>query len=151
LVSQPLRLVTGWRATTAPTRAGFRIYCVFFNKSELAMALTELIIEDLTPGTGNTIKKGGALIKAHYRGYLADGTEFDSSYRHDGPFETVLSKNRVIQGWVQGLIGMRVGGTRKLQVPAALAYGERQIGSMIPPNSDLVFVIELLEALNRDD
>lgn len=115
------------------------------------MALTELIIEDLIPGSGNTIKKGGALIKAHYRGYLADGTEFDSSYRHGAPFETVLSKNRVIQGWVQGLIGMQVGGTRKLQVPAALAYGERQIGSMIPPNSDLCFVIELLEALNRDD
>ena len=96
------------------------------------MALTELIIEDLIPGSGNIVKKGGALIKAHYRGYLADGTEFDSSYRHSAPFETVLSKNRVIQGWVQGLIGMHVGGTRKLQVPAALAYGERQIGSYDP-------------------
>jgi len=115
------------------------------------MALTELIIEDLIPGSGNTVKKGGALIKAHYRGYLADGTEFDSSYRHGKAFETVLSKNRVIQGWVQGVIGMQVGGTRKLQVPATLAYGERQIGTMIPPNSDLTFVIELLEALNRDD
>lgn len=127
------------------------IYWGFSAKGELAMALTELLIEDLIPGNGNTIKKGGALIKTHYRGYLADGTEFDSSYRHGAPFETVLSKNRVIQGWVQGLIGMQVGGTRKLQVPAALAYGERQIGNMIPPNSDLIFIIELLEALNRDD
>jgi peptidylprolyl isomerase len=131
--------------------SGFTIYWGFSAKGELAMALTELLIEDLIPGNGNTIKKGGALIKAHYRGYLADGTEFDSSYRHGAPFETVLSKNRVIQGWVQGLVGMQVGGTRKLQVPAALAYGERQIGNMIPPNSDLIFIIELLEALNRDD
>lgn len=115
------------------------------------MILTDLIIEDLTPGSGTVVKKGGALITAHYRGYLADGTEFDSSYRHGAPFETVLSKNRVIQGWVQGLQGMQVGGTRKLQVPAALAYGDRQIGTLIPPNSDLTFVIELLEAFNRGD
>jgi len=61
-----------------------------------------------------------------------------------------LSNKRVIQGWVLGLQGMKVGGTRKLWVPAHLAYGERQIGNMIPANSDLNFEIELLEVLTRD-
>lgn len=112
--------------------------------------MTEQIrIEDVVLGEGSEVKKG-ALITAHYRGLLDDGTEFDSSYEKGRPFQTVLSKNKVIQGWFQGLQGMRVGGTRKLWVPAELAYGERQVGK-IPPNSNLYFEIELLEALNRDD
>ncbi|HCB16563.1 MAG TPA: FKBP-type peptidylprolyl isomerase, partial [Alteromonas sp.] len=64
---------------------------------------------------------------------------------------TVLSKNKVIQGWFIGLQGMKVGGKRRLWVPSELAYGERQIGEIIPPNSDLTFEIELLEVLTRDD
>lgn len=112
--------------------------------------MTEQIrIEDVVVGEGCEVKKG-ALITAHYRGLLDDGTEFDSSYEKGRPFQTVLSKTKVIQGWFQGLQGMRVGGTRKLWVPAELAYGERQVGK-IPPNSNLYFEIELLEALNRDD
>ncbi len=110
----------------------------------------ELIIEDLVVGSGKTIQKG-ALFTAHYRGWLVDGTEFDSSYQKGQPFECVLSQKRVIQGWVQGLLGMKEGGKRKLFVPASLAYGERQIGSMVPPNSDLHFEIELLTVMNRDD
>ena len=82
---------------------------------------------------------------------LEDGTEFDSSYKRGEPFQIVLSNNRVIQGWILGLKGMKTGGTRKLWVPAELAYGERQIGNMIPPNSNLIFEIELLEVLTRDD
>ncbi|MDC8829638.1 FKBP-type peptidyl-prolyl cis-trans isomerase [Alteromonas gilva] len=110
----------------------------------------ELKVEDLFEGDGKAAEKG-ALITAHYRGWLADGTEFDSSYAKGRPFQTVLSKNKVIQGWFLGLQGMKVGGKRKLWVPAALAYGERQIGAMIPPNSNLTFEIELLEVLTRDD
>ncbi len=110
----------------------------------------ELNIEDRIEGDGKAAEKG-ALITAHYRGWLADGTEFDSSYAKGRPFQTVLSKNKVIQGWFLGLQGMKVGGKRKLWVPAALAYGERQVGTMIPPNSDLSFEIELLEVLTRDD
>ncbi len=109
----------------------------------------EVVIEDLVTGDGDEVKRG-ALITAHYRGFLEDGTEFDSSYRKDKPFETVLSNRRVIQGWVIGLQGMRVGGKRKLFVPAELGYGERKMGEMIPPNSNLIFEIELLQALNRD-
>lgn len=110
----------------------------------------EVKIEDLIEGTGKAAERG-ALITAHYRGWLEDGTEFDSSYKRGEPFQIVLSNNRVIQGWILGLKGMKTGGKRKLWVPAALAYGERQIGTMIPPNSNLIFEIELLEVLTRDD
>ncbi len=111
---------------------------------------TEVKIDDLIEGTGKAAERG-ALITAHYRGWLEDGTEFDSSYKRGEPFQIVLSNNRVIQGWILGLKGMKTGGKRKLWVPAVLAYGERQIGTMIPPNSNLVFEIELLEVLTRDD
>ena len=111
---------------------------------------TEVKIEDLIEGTGKAAERG-ALITAHYRGWLEDGTEFDSSYKRGEPFQIVLSNNRVIQGWILGLKGMKTGGKRKLWVPAARAYGERQIGTMIPPNSNLIFEIELLEVLTRDD
>jgi peptidylprolyl isomerase len=106
-------------------------------------------IEDLTLGKGKVAERG-ALITAHYRGWLEDGSEFDSSYKNDQPFQTVLSTKRVIQGWILGLDGMQVGGKRRLWVPAHLAYGERQIGALIPANSNLIFEIELLEVLTRD-
>ncbi len=112
--------------------------------------MDELKIEDLVVGEGKAAVRG-ALITSHYRGFLADATEFDSSYRRGEAFQCVLSNGRVIQGWVLGLQGMKVGGKRRLWVPAHLAYGERQIGTMIPPNSDLCFDIELLEVLTRDD
>ena len=109
----------------------------------------ELEIEELVKGTGKAAERG-ALITAHYIGWLEDGTEFDSSYKNNKPFQTVLSNKRVIQGWILGLKDMKVGGKRRLRVPAHLAYGERQIGSMIPPHSNLTFEIELLEVLTRD-
>ena len=109
----------------------------------------ELKIEDLVLGSGKAAVKG-ALITTQYRGWLEDGTEFDSSYSRGKPFQCVIGTRRVIQGWDQGLMGMQVGGKRKLWVPAHLAYGERQVGS-IPPNSNLVFEIELLEVMTRDD
>ena len=109
----------------------------------------QLIIEDLQLGDGKTVVKG-ALITTQYRGWLADGTEFDSSYSRGKPFQCVIGTGRVIKGWDQGLMGMQVGGKRKLQVPAHLGYGERSMGA-IPPNSDLTFEIELLEVLTRDD
>lgn len=108
----------------------------------------ELEIIDIVIGTGKAAKRG-ALITAHYRGWLEDGTEFDSSHKRGEPFRCVLSNNKVIQGWILGLHGMQVGGTRKLWVPAELAYGERQVG-LIPPGSNLIFEITLLEVLTRD-
>ncbi|MEP2652525.1 MAG: FKBP-type peptidyl-prolyl cis-trans isomerase [Paraglaciecola sp.] len=109
----------------------------------------DLQIEDLVVGTGKAAERG-ALITAHYKGWLEDGTEFDSSFKNGSAFQTVLSNKRVIQGWILGLKDMRVGGKRKLWVPAHLAYGERQIGNMIPANSNLIFEIELFEVLTRD-
>ena len=109
----------------------------------------ELIIEDLRIGEGKTCVKG-ALITTQYRGWLESGEEFDSSYARGKPFQCVIGSRRVIQGWDQGLMGMQVGGKRKLFVPAHLGYGERSVGS-IPPNSNLHFEIELLEVLTRDD
>lgn len=110
----------------------------------------ELIIEDIVIGDGKAAVKG-ALISAHYRGCLDDGTQFDSSYDKGHAFECVIGTGRVIKGWDQGIIGMKVGGKRKLFVPAHLAYGERQVGPIIKPNSNLVFEIELLEVLTRDE
>jgi peptidylprolyl isomerase len=110
---------------------------------------SELHVIDLQEGDGKAVVKG-ALITTQYRGTLADGSEFDSSWARGKPFQCVIGTGRVIKGWDQGLMGMRVGGKRKLQVPAHLGYGERSVGA-IPPNSDLTFEIELLEVLTRDD
>ncbi|MDE1164610.1 MAG: FKBP-type peptidyl-prolyl cis-trans isomerase [Pseudomonas sp.] len=108
-----------------------------------------LQITDLQLGDGKAVVKG-ALITTHYTGTLADGTVFDSSHQRGKPFQCVIGTGRVIKGWDQGLIGMQVGGKRKLWVPAHLAYGERTMGA-ITPHSDLTFEIELLEVLTRDD
>lgn len=116
--------------------------------SETAMT-NELQIIDLQPGGGKAAVKG-ALITTQYTGWLEDGTEFDSSYSRGKPFQCVIGTGRVIKGWDQGLMGMQVGGKRKLLVPAHLGYGERTMGK-IPPNSNLVFEIELLEVLTRED
>ncbi|MBL8508000.1 FKBP-type peptidyl-prolyl cis-trans isomerase [Chitinimonas sp. JJ19] len=111
---------------------------------------TELQIIDIQLGEGKAVVKG-ALITTQYRGYLEDGTQFDSSYDKGKPFQCVIGSGRVIKGWDLGLMGMKVGGKRKLLVPAHLGYGERQIGAHIKPNSNLIFEIELLEVLTRDD
>lgn len=110
----------------------------------------ELIITDIKEGDGKAVVKG-ALITAHYRGFLEDGTPFDSSHDRGQPFQCVIGSRRVIQGWDTGLIGMKVGGVRKLFVPSHLAYGERQIGALIKPHANLIFDIELLEVLTRDE
>jgi len=110
----------------------------------------ELRIEDLQAGEGKAVVKG-ALITTQYQGTLEDGTVFDSSYARGKPFQCVIGTGRVIKGWDLGLMGMKVGGKRRLFVPAHLAYGERQVGEHIRPNSNLIFEIELLEVLTRDD
>ena len=111
---------------------------------------SELIVKDLVVGEGRETAKG-ALLLVHYEGRLDDGTLFDSSIAKGRPFQFVFGTGRVIRGWDQGLVGMRVGGKRELFVPARLAYGERRIGDRIPPNSNLSFVVELLEVLTRDE
>ncbi len=102
---------------------------------------TSLTITDLTVGTGEEIKKGDT-ISVNYVGALTDGTVFDSSVNR-GPFSFDYGAGRVIAGWEQGLAGMKVGGKRFLVIPPALAYGSQDLGS-IPPNSTLLFEVELL-------
>ncbi|MCW2267415.1 FK506-binding protein [compost metagenome] len=110
---------------------------------------SELQIIDIQLGDGKEAVKG-ALITTQYTGWLEDGTKFDSSYDRGKPFQCVIGTGRVIKGWDQGLMGMKVGGKRKLVVPSHLAYGERSMGA-ITPHSNLTFEIELLEVLTRDD
>lgn len=112
--------------------------------------MTELQITNIEIGDGKEAVKG-ALITTQYRGFLQDGSQFDSSYDKGKAFQCVIGTGRVIKGWDQGLMGMKVGGKRKLFVPAHLAYGDRGMGKIIPPNSDLSFEIELLEVLTRDE
>src|SRR6266511_5249936 len=102
-----------------------------------------LTIEDTVVGEG-AAASAGRDVTVHYAGWLADGTQFDSSKEKQDPFEFTLGKKEVMAGWEEGLNGMRVGGTRKLVVPPQLAYGEAGAGDTIPPNATLTFEVELL-------
>jgi FKBP-type peptidyl-prolyl cis-trans isomerase len=105
--------------------------------------MSELIIEDLVVGTGDTATAGQTVV-VHYTGWLTDGTKFDSSKDRNDPFEFHLGGRQVIAGWDEGVQGMKVGGTRKLTIPPELGYGARGAGGVIPPNATLVFEVELL-------
>jgi FKBP-type peptidyl-prolyl cis-trans isomerase FkpA len=87
----------------------------------------------------------GKTVSVNYVGTLTNGTKFDSSYDRNQPFEFKLGSGQVIQGWDEGVAGMKVGGKRKLVIPPDLGYGAQGAGSTIPPNSTLVFEIELLD------
>lgn len=105
-------------------------------------AVGELEIIDVEVGTGEEVKPG-ATITAHYTGALCrNGIIFQSS--HDMGHAITFGLDQVISGWTQGVPGMKVGGTRRLTIPAAIAYGERSPASNIPAGSDLVFDIELV-------
>ena len=110
---------------------------------------TNLEITDIKIGDGKETVKG-ALIICQYEGFLEDGTRFDSSIERGKPFQFVFGTGRVIKGWDQGLLGMKVGGKRTLFVPAHLGYGEREVGQFIKPHSNLIFHVELLDVLTRD-
>ena len=106
---------------------------------------TELRVDDLVAGEGDEAV-AGKRVSVHYVGVsFHTGEEFDASWNRGQPFEFELGRGRVIQGWDQGVAGMRVGGRRQLTIPAALAYGERGAGGgVIKPNEPLVFVVDLL-------
>lgn len=98
---------------------------------------------DSVVGKG-AVAENGKAITVHYTGTLTDGTKFDSSVDRKEPFTFNLGAGQVIKGWEQGILGMKVGGKRKLTIPPALAYGANAVGA-IPANSTLVFDVELLE------
>ncbi len=103
-----------------------------------------LVITTLTEGTGEGAKVGDT-ISVHYVGVLsADGTEFDNSYDRGEPLSFVIGQGQVIEGWDQGLVGAKVGSRIQLDIPADLAYGDQQKGSIIGPNSPLTFVIDVM-------
>ena len=103
----------------------------------------KLQIKDLKVGKGATAKAGDS-VTVNYTGWLMDGTKFDSSLDRHTPFKFILGAGRVIQGWDEGVAGMKVGGKRRLIIPPALGYGEAGAGAVIPPNATLKFDVELL-------
>jgi len=102
-------------------------------------------VEDIVIGTGDEVLAGDTL-RVHYVGTLIDGTKFDSSRDRGEPFEFTFGVGEVITGWDQGLVGMKIGGIRKLTIPASLGYGEVEQPN-IPANSTLIFEVEVLEKI----
>ncbi|MBI4723426.1 MAG: FKBP-type peptidyl-prolyl cis-trans isomerase [Candidatus Stahlbacteria bacterium] len=101
---------------------------------------------DLVTGTGAEAKPGMS-VSVHYTGWLTNGTKFDSSKDRGTPFTFGLGAGQVIKGWDEGVAGMKVGGKRKLTIPSELGYGTRGAGADIPPNSVLIFEVELLSVM----
>lgn len=120
------------------------IYFIFMYDSNVRTLAGGLKIEDMAVGTGVEAMVGNT-VSVHYTGWLTNGTKFDSSYDHGGPFSFPLGAQQVIKGWDEGVVGMKVGGKRKLTIPPELGYGSADVGGgLIPPNSTLIFEVELL-------
>jgi FKBP-type peptidyl-prolyl cis-trans isomerase len=112
-------------------------------KGKTVTTASGLKYEDLVVGTGASPKSGDT-VSVHYTGWLTDGKKFDSSKDRGQPFQFPIGQGRVIKGWDEGVMTMKIGGKRKLTIPASLGYGERGAGGVIPPNATLVFEVELL-------
>lgn len=104
----------------------------------------EFKIEDVKVGQGAEAKEGST-VSVHYTGTLTSGKKFDSSRDRNEPFEFTVGQGQVIKGWEKGVVGMKVGGKRKLTIPYDMAYGEAGKPPDIPPRATLLFDIELLE------
>ncbi len=117
-------------------------------ENKMQTTATGLKIIDKVVGTGEEAVKGDQ-VEVHYTGWLWDngkkGTKFDSSVDRGKPFAFKLGAGQVIKGWDEGVAGMKIGGTRELIIPPALAYGQRAVGGVIPANSTLMFEVELLK------
>ncbi|HNV15367.1 MAG: FKBP-type peptidyl-prolyl cis-trans isomerase [Actinomycetales bacterium] len=105
---------------------------------------TDLVIEDLIEGDGAAVE-AGQTVTTHYVGWaFSTGEEFDASWNRGEPLSFRAGIGQVIRGWDQGLLGMKVGGRRKLTIPSHLAYGERGAGGVIKPGESLIFVVDLV-------
>jgi FKBP-type peptidyl-prolyl cis-trans isomerase len=110
--------------------------------SDVSGDLEKIIVDDVVIGSGETVKIGDT-VSVHYIGTLQNGQQFDNSYLKGSPFKFKVGAGRVIKGWDEGLVGMKIGGQRILVIPPALAYGKDGAGP-IPGNATLVFAIELI-------
>ncbi|MGA7306916.1 MAG: FKBP-type peptidyl-prolyl cis-trans isomerase [Rhodothermales bacterium] len=120
-------------------------------QTEGAAVVTELMKDDVVVGEGAEAVAGKTAV-VHYTGWLYDpsapdnkGKKFDSSRDRGEPFSFPLGAGRVIQGWDEGVVGMKVGGRRMLTIPASMGYGDRGAGGVIPPGATLLFDVELLD------
>ena len=122
------------------------IYLIFFLSSISTFSFSkEIVILSDKPGEGLEIQNHFK-VQVNYRGTLEDGTEFDSSYKRNKPFVFQIGLRQVILGWEKGIMGMKVGGKRTIKIPPELGYGARGSGELIPPNSTLIFEVEVLDA-----
>lgn len=106
--------------------------------------VTELQTTDIEEGTGEAVQAGDCLVTKYYGTLASDGTMFDENFTKETGLQFQVGMGQIIQGWDQGLIGMKEGGTRRIVIPSDLAYGENGSGT-IPANADLVFVVKLDE------
>ncbi len=132
-VTTLMALPAAWAQADAATAAG--------KEAGAVVTKSGLVYRSLKDGTGAS-PLASDKVKVHYKGTFPDGREFDSSYKRNEPTEFPL--NRVIPCWTEGVQLMKVGGKARLTCPAAIAYGERGAGGVIPPNATLQFEIELL-------
>jgi len=110
---------------------------------KLDTPLTSLVTTDLTPGTGAAAKNGDCLVMKYQGNLASDGSVFDENYDKIQGLQFTLGQGQVIQGWDQGLVGMKVGGTRRLEIPYSLGYGDSGNPPTIPAKADLVFIVTL--------
>jgi len=116
-----------------------------FVDPHLGPAPDDLLIEEITVGTGAEAKPGDTAV-VHYVGVgVSSGEEFDASWNRGDTFSFPLGAGHVIMGWDQGVVGMRIGGRRRLVIPAHLAYGNQGAGGVIAPGETLIFVVDLVE------
>lgn len=106
--------------------------------------VSTLQVTDLKPGTGQAAQNGDCLVMKYQGNLASNGSVFDENYSKPQALQFALGQHQVIQGWDEGLVGMKVGGERRLVIPSALAYGSQSPSSSIPANSNLVFIVQLL-------
>lgn len=144
-----------------PSDSGFLFYSIIFSSavtqnnvdrmtypgestaSELQTTQSGLQFIDMVVG-GGAAPETGNKVTVHYTGYLTNGKKFDSSVDRNQPFTFVIGYGQVIKGWDEGVASMKIGGKRKLIIPAQLGYGTRGAGAVIPPGAELIFDVELL-------